>query len=61
MLLSDAVLMYRTITGACSSGTQHFLDSVYLPKELSINEVKKLTIGKYGNKDFVKFFNKENK
>jgi len=59
MLLSDAVLMYRVITGACSGGTQSFLDSVDLPKELSINDVKVLTAGRYGNEDFVKFFKKE--
>ena len=56
--LEEVIVMYRAITGACSGGVKRFLNNVDLPKELSINDVKKITIGKYGNEDFVEFFNK---
>jgi len=56
--LDEMILIYRTITGACSGGVKRFLDEVEVPDELSINKVKDLTLGLFGNEKFCRFFNK---
>ena len=57
LLFKDCVEMYRGITGACSSGTKHFAQSINdLKKEYSIAEVIEITAGQYGNDTLVEFF-----
>ena len=52
------VVCYRTITGACSFGTENYLDNneeKYKDK-MTLKEVFKATEGQYGHNTFVKFF-----
>ena len=52
------IMCYRTITGACSLGTENFLEHYEkgLEKELTLNDVIKATEGQYGHNTFVEFF-----
>jgi len=56
----EAIVMYRTITGACDAGTRGFVES-RLPKphkeKYSIKEIIELTDGEYGSKRLKEFFN----
>jgi hypothetical protein len=55
----EAIIAYRTITGACSAGTRNFIEKS-LPKphknKYTIREIIKLTENQYGNDKFKKFF-----
>ena len=52
-----AVNIYRTITGACSFGTQSFVESSGMEKrEYSIAEIIEKTEGQYGADKFKVFF-----
>ena len=59
MSYEEAVIMYRVITGACSGGTQHFLDTHELSKQkkYSVREIIELTKGQYGNDRLQEYFN----
>jgi hypothetical protein len=60
MSLEEAIKMYRVITGACEYGTRSFVESLErVPRNLSVQEVIKLTEGHYGNKTIKNFFIKE--
>jgi hypothetical protein len=52
----EAVQAYRVITGACESGTRHWMEQHKTPAALTVNEIIKLTKGAYGNKKFAEFF-----
>lgn len=57
LTFADAVRMYRTITGACSSGVQCFIESHNIKKKnYKIKEIVDLTVGQYGHEKLVKFF-----
>ena len=58
MPLAEAATMYRIITGACSQGTQRFIDSQgdALKETYTVNEIAELTKGQYGGEVFRKFF-----
>ena len=47
---------YRTITGACALGTEHFIEQNKDRKEATLREVIELTKGQYGHNTFVEFF-----
>ena len=50
---------YRTITGACAAGTEHFIEQ-YKPKnKMTLNELIEITKGQYGHNTFVEFFRGE--
>jgi hypothetical protein len=53
--------MYRSITRACSGGTQYFLDTHNFDtkKKYNIREIIELTKGQYEHKRLTKFFNLE--
>lgn len=55
----EAIVAYRTITGACSAGTRDFIEN-RLPSphkdKYTIREIIKLTKNEYGGKAFAKFF-----
>ena len=54
---NDCIKMYRSITGACSSGVKYFVDNLESVKdEYSIKELIELTKGKYNNDRLVSFF-----
>lgn len=55
---SEAIGMYRTITGACSAGCRGFVEQNGLStrKKYSVNEVLKITKGAFGNDQLVQFF-----
>ena len=56
----DAVMCYRIITGACSAGTEHFLNGLKETKErYTIAEIIELTEGQYGSNTFKNFFKKK--
>jgi len=53
----DARAMYRIITGACSAGTQQFIDGLREVKdEYSVAEMLEMTKGSYGHAVFAGFF-----
>ena len=54
----DAIKMYRCITGACESGTRHFVENVLKDKKkkYKISEVIELTKGQYNNEVLADFF-----
>ena len=55
-----AIMMYRIITGACQSGTEHFLAGLKeIKPEYTIEEIIKLTKGNYGARTFEEFFAKK--
>jgi len=47
---------YRKITGACSEGTRHFVESQQIADKLTVKEVVELTKGRYGWEQFKDFF-----
>jgi hypothetical protein len=55
---SEAVQCYRLITGACSFGTRHFIEShdISKRKKYAIKDMIKLTEGQYGHNTFREFF-----
>jgi len=55
---SEAVQCYRLITGACSFGTRHFVEShnISKRKKYTIKEMMTLTEGQYGHNTFREFF-----
>ena len=57
---AEAIKMYRVITGACESGTKHFVSGLTKTKaKYTIAELIKLTAGQYGNETFAKFFERK--
>lgn len=55
----DAIVMYRIITGACSMGTQAFLDEQReLKEKYTVREIVEMTKGRYGHATFAAFFAK---
>ena len=57
MSFKDCIEMYRVITGACSTGTKHFVESTGIAKKkYSVNEIIKMTKGQYGHDQFASFF-----
>lgn len=53
----EAIIMYRSITGACRQGTQRFVDGLGKLKEFySLEEILDLTEGQYGFEAFQNFF-----
>jgi len=54
--LEDAIFSYRAITGACEAGTRVFCERQKLKKRYTVEEIIKLTVGAYGNKDYQRFF-----
>ena len=56
----DAVMCYRIITGACSAGTEHFLNGLKETKEkYTVAEIIELTEGQYGSNTFKNYFKKK--
>jgi hypothetical protein len=54
--VQDAIVMYRTITGACSQGVEEFLERNFSNKEeVSVSEIIKITEGHYGHEQFKNF------
>jgi hypothetical protein len=56
---SEAVQCYRLITGACSFGTRHFIESYNISKrkKYAIKDMITLTEGQYGHNTFKQWFN----
>ncbi|MFR9573726.1 MAG: hypothetical protein SNH28_07480 [Rikenellaceae bacterium] len=56
----DAIKCYRVITGACSAGTKHFVQTILgdgKQDKYTISEIAELTQGQYGHSSFFSFFN----
>ena len=51
-------LCYRTITGACSLGTENFIENFKdsIKPQMTLKEVIKITKGHYGSETFREFF-----
>jgi len=54
--LEDAILSYRSITGACSSGVRNFCENRDFPKKLTVKYIIKETEGHFGHSLFKNFF-----
>lgn len=55
----EAIIAYRSITGACSTGTRDFIENrlpILHKGKYSIREIIDLTTGEYGSEKFAKFF-----
>lgn len=55
----EAIVAYRSITGACSAGTRDFIEnrlSIPYKEKYTIREIIKLTNSEYGGEKFAKFF-----
>lgn len=61
LTFEEAIVAYRTITGACSAGTRDFIEH-RLPephqKTYTIGEIIELTTDEYGSDEFKEFFAK---
>jgi len=55
--LSELIEAYRSITGACSSGTKDFCSNRDLKEYYTIEEAIKITAGAYNSDKFASFFN----
>lgn len=57
---TEAIQMYRKITGACTEGTKHFVNNVLQVKKdkYTVKEIIKLTQGQYNAEVFKEFFKK---
>ena len=56
--LDKMIVMYRSITGACSQGTRNFVERIDKKEEYSIKEIIKITENQYGGQTFKEFFTK---
>lgn len=59
MTFEEAIVAYRSITGACSVGTRDFIENrlpIPYKKKYTIREIIKLTDNEYGGEKFAKFF-----
>jgi hypothetical protein len=54
--LEDAILAYRSITGACAAGVRGFCEGRELPERLTVARAITETRGQYGADEFAKFF-----
>ena len=56
--LKQAIEMYRVVTGACETGTKHFVENVLTVKKkyYTVKEVIELTDGQYNNELLKEFF-----
>jgi hypothetical protein len=52
----DMIVAYRVITGACSYGTNNFLQGKNIKEELAVKEAINITKGQYGHDNFKEFF-----
>jgi len=62
IVFDEAVIMYRVITGACSYGTQQFLDEhpeLAKKKTITIKEMIDVTKQEYGSETFTSYFEDE--
>ena len=58
--LMECIVMYRSITGACSGGVEMFMQKQKEIKDTySVNEIIGITDGNYGHDQFVQFFDEE--
>ena len=57
---TEAIKMYRVITGACEAGTKHFVSGLAKTKaKYKVSELIELTKGQYGNETFKNFFEEQ--
>ena len=59
LTFEEAIIAYRTITGACSPGTRDYINNRLLKPhkaKYTIREIISLTEGEYGSERFMKFF-----
>jgi hypothetical protein len=58
LTFKETLTAYRAITGACTSGMQHFIESEGLKKKkYKVSEVIEITKGAFGGKAFEEFIN----
>ena len=56
---TEAIQMYRTITGSCEGGTKYFVENLKnKPKNITVEGLIELTKGQYNHNLLVDFFNK---
>lgn len=58
MTVTEAVAMYRIITGACKQGSESFVQSLgdELKEKYTIREIIEITKGQYNSDKLAKFF-----
>jgi hypothetical protein len=54
--INDMIVMYRTITGACSLGVENFMHNKNFNETISLNEINNIIGDDYGSKSFREFF-----
>jgi hypothetical protein len=57
----EAIALYRTVTGACESGTRYFVEqnADKVKDKFTVKEIIALTKGQYGNSQLTEFIGKE--
>jgi hypothetical protein len=54
--IEQAIVMYRTITGACSYGVENFMKGKKFSETISVNEIMDIIGNQYGSIKFKEFF-----
>ncbi len=54
--IEEAIVMYRTITGACSGGVESFISNKTFNPTISIQEISDMLNDEFGAKEFKDFF-----
>ncbi len=52
----EAIVAYRTITGACEGGVRSWMEQRKTPESIAVKDIITLTVGAYGADSFKKFF-----
>ena len=52
----DAIRAYRTITGACETGTREWMEQRETPEKITVKGIIDITQGAYGSESFKAFF-----
>ena len=55
----DAILAYRTITGACEGGVRTWMEQRKIPDTMTVMDIINMTNGAYGAESFKAFFMQE--
>ncbi len=57
MPIEDAIVMYRTITGACSAGVEAYMRGKDWGETITVNKILSVLKSEYGSEQFRTFFN----
>jgi hypothetical protein len=57
--IPEAIKMYRTITGACSTGVKMFVENTdNVPDTITVQDILDITSGRYGHETLKEYIDK---